>query len=66
MAELPATVSETLLECSNCKAKVSNGTKFCPECGTKIEIVKNKFCPECGAAVKAGVKFCSECGYKLV
>jgi len=25
--------------------------KFCPECGTKLEVINPKFCPECGFAL---------------
>lgn len=54
--------------CPNCHASVGVGSKFCPECGTKLEVVKPKakFCPECGAKAVEGMKFCSECGNKLI
>jgi len=39
------------------------GTKFCPECGTKIERAAAGVCPACGAQTK-GAKFCPECGAK--
>lgn len=56
------------VSCPNCQATISLGSKFCPECGTKLEMVKPKakFCPECGAKAVEGMKFCSECGHKLV
>lgn len=56
------------MSCPNCHMAISAGSKFCPECGTKIEVVKPKakFCPECGAKVAEGMKFCSECGTKLI
>lgn len=56
------------VSCPNCQATISSGSKFCPECGTKLETVKPKakFCPECGAKAVEGMKFCSECGHKLV
>lgn len=54
-----------VLECPNCKHKLNAESKFCPECGTKIEVAKNKFCSECGAKLESGVKFCSECGTKV-
>lgn len=55
------------MSCPNCHANINEGAKFCPECGTKIEVVKPKakFCSECGAKVVDGMKFCSECGNKL-
>ena len=51
-------------ECPNCKSKLNAGVKFCSECGTKIEVVKNKFCTECGAKLLLKDKFCSKCGTK--
>ncbi len=56
------------VSCPNCQVTISSGSKFCPECGTKLETVKPKakFCPECGAKAVEGMKFCSECGHKLV
>ena len=40
------------------------GTKFCPECGTKMVAVAVDPCPSCGAETGAA-KFCPECGTKL-
>ena len=30
------------MKCPNCNAEIPNGSKFCPECGTKIEYVIQK------------------------
>ena len=49
--------------CPSCKAEISAKSKFCSECGTKLDA--NKFCPECGAKVGLNAKFCPECGNKL-
>lgn len=59
---------EQNISCPNCHATIRATSKFCPECGTKIEVVKPKakFCPECGAKAVEGMKFCSECGNKLI
>jgi uncharacterized OB-fold protein len=48
--------------CPQCNAPLATNTKFCPECGTKIQ--EKKFCAECGATLTPGVKFCPECGTK--
>ena len=55
------------MECSSCHASIKKGSKFCCECGTKVQVEapKNKFCLNCGAAVEATMKFCGECGQKL-
>jgi len=52
------------LECPACHAQLSPGSKFCNECGTKIEATR--FCPECGEQVKPGSKFCNQCGTRLI
>lgn len=49
--------------CPSCSAQINQGSKFCPECGAKIE--SSKKCPSCGAEVPANSKFCLECGAKM-
>lgn len=52
------------LTCPGCGASIPEGSKFCPECGIKIELPntpKMVVCPNCGKTVPEG-KFCSECG----
>lgn len=54
---------ESGIICNKCNKQVPKNSKFCPECGEKIQ--DKKFCSECGAQVSANAKFCSECGNKL-
>ena len=50
--------------CPNCNNDVGE-SKFCPNCGTKIEIDTSKsFCPNCGSDV-GNSAFCSNCGTKI-
>ena len=49
--------------CESCKKEVAVGSKFCPECGAKMNV--KRFCPECGNEVEADDKFCASCGNKL-
>ncbi len=58
----PAKPMDTI-KCASCGAEVNSNSKFCSECGAKIE--KNKFCSNCGKQVSANAKFCTECGNKL-
>lgn len=51
--------------CGNCGSTVSDGSKFCSQCGTKIQVQSKKFCTACGAELTAGQLFCSVCGIKL-
>ncbi|MBU3804744.1 MAG: SPFH domain-containing protein [Candidatus Cellulosilyticum pullistercoris] len=59
---------EQLVACQSCHTMIKKGSKFCPECGTKVEALtkKSKFCPQCGTPAEEGMKFCIECGTKLV
>ena len=49
--------------CPNCHAEVAPGVKFCPNCGSKIDVAPAPIiCANCGATVPAGSRFCPECG----
>ena len=49
--------------CPNCHAEVAAGVKFCPNCGSKVDVAPAQVtCPNCGATVPAGSRFCPECG----
>lgn len=49
------------LVCPGCKAE-THGAKFCPECGTKMNVKAQ--CGSCSAEIQPGAKFCPECGEK--
>lgn len=49
------------MQCPNCEAQIDENTKFCTECGTKIE---NK-CPECSTELPPDTKFCTNCGAQI-
>lgn len=63
--------------CTNCGKQFSDGTKFCPECGTAINAVQPenqrkqvfegeiKKCPNCGEALSAFEITCHACGFEL-
>lgn len=56
------------MECPNCGSEVPEGSKFCLNCGQKIETEKKEDmvkCPKCNAYVPKG-KFCLECGFQFV
>lgn len=62
--------------CRNCGKQISDGVKFCSNCGMAQEIsqpeiqdtqtveqeTRAKLCKNCGVELNDGVKFCSECG----
>ena len=49
--------------CPTCGKMNAAGTKFCGDCGGKMEAAKVP-CVKCGAELREGAKFCSECGTK--
>ena len=53
--------------CPKCGAAIPEGSKFCLECGEKIETIPDNMviCAECGKTVLKG-KFCPECGHKFI
>ena len=55
------------ITCPNCNSEVPEGSKFCLECGAKIELLGENeiICPACGQKTQKG-KFCMECGASLI
>ena len=51
------------VKCPKCGAANSSASKFCNDCGAKIEVAAQTVpCVKCGAQLQAGAKFCNECG----
>lgn len=53
--------SAQTVPCPTCGKPNSAGTKFCNDCGAKMEASQVP-CVKCGAELREGAKFCSECG----
>lgn len=57
------------IACPSCGKLNSAGTKFCCECGSKLEVPppqpQERFCPECGTPVSSDNKFCGTCGHRF-
>jgi len=55
--------------CPSCGTTNSEGTKFCQNCGNKLEIpapvIAGNVCPNCSTVNDDGMKFCKECGSRL-
>ena len=47
-----------------CGKENAPGTKFCQECGAKLEAFDKRICI-CGAEIAPDVRFCGECGAKF-
>ena len=57
------------IACTSCGKINPEGTKFCSDCGAKIEIPEpvatTKECPSCGVVLPLATRFCGECGHKF-
>src|SRR6266446_57833 len=49
------------MECPSCYAQVSEGARFCSQCGIALP----QRCPACGASNAPNANFCAECGARL-
>jgi RNA polymerase subunit RPABC4/transcription elongation factor Spt4 len=67
------TAPVALVMCSNCKAQIPVGSKFCPNCGTPMAAqpaaaptqVPVKICSRCGQQASTAATFCPNCGLRL-
>jgi len=48
--------------CSSCNAQIPTGSKFCLQCGQKVN--EPLFCLNCGEKLPPDAKFCLKCGIK--
>lgn len=58
-------VDENDLICSECSAVNPADSKFCNQCGAKIEVQQTAICPNCSVELKPGSRFCNNCGAKV-
>ena len=74
--ETLAKAPEKVQKCKRCKAPIKPDSKFCPNCGGKIEgrqigaptittPAKAKTCSLCGSKLAVTEKFCKWCGTKI-
>jgi len=49
------------MKCPHCQFENPMGSKYCLECGEKLELK----CPQCGQVLPAEARFCNECGHDL-
>ncbi len=63
VAPVGAPTGGATVVCSACGKSAPASSKFCPDCGAKIEA--KKFCANCGNELALGTKFCPNCGTKV-
>jgi len=49
------------MKCPKCQFENEEGSKFCLECGKRLELE----CPQCGKTLPLLAKFCNQCGQKI-
>ncbi len=49
------------MKCPGCRTEIHDKSKFCPECGAKL----NSVCPQCGTEVPADAIVCGGCSYRI-
>ena len=47
--------------CPDCRLELPHGSRFCKECGRRLDLV----CSRCGSSLPADSKFCLDCGQDL-
>ena len=48
-------------KCPTCGNEIPSNSKFCNNCGAKL----NKVCPSCGSENESDANYCFKCGQKL-
>lgn len=63
-----ATATKVMKICPNCQTTLSEGEKFCHNCGAIVEdeLSKTLTCTNCGTEVAPETKFCPKCGTAIV
>tara|TARA_Y100000588_G_scaffold112624_1_gene123591 strand:+ start:2710 stop:3042 length:333 start_codon:yes stop_codon:yes gene_type:complete len=51
--------------CNSCGGALNEDSKFCPACGTNVEIPSDVDCPSCGEKNAPDSKYCDKCGTSL-
>ena len=49
--------------CNKCRAEIPAGSKFCLQCGEKVNDAL--FCMNCGEKLPPNAKFCMQCGKRV-
>lgn len=55
--------NQNTLFCIKCNSPIPTGSKFCLECGEKVNDIM--FCMNCREKLPPNAKFCTKCGTKL-
>ena len=53
-----------MITCPKCNKELSEGTKFCDNCGAQI--FETIFCPNCGQKTSTEFAFCQSCGASIL
>jgi ribosomal protein L40E len=56
-------INQNVVVCSKCNSQIPAGSKFCLECGQKVNDILH--CISCGEKLPLNAKFCLNCGTRL-
>jgi membrane protease subunit (stomatin/prohibitin family) len=59
----PSAVQLSTVQCPRCSHQAPGGSRFCPQCGTGIEVA---LCANCSEPLPREAKFCANCGTSAV
>lgn len=62
MAAVMDVTPESSIICPKCQSTMSEGQRFCGNCGAERNSTLQKKCISCGATIPISNKFCPECG----
>jgi membrane protease subunit (stomatin/prohibitin family) len=55
--------NQNSMSCNKCNSKIPAGSKFCLQCGEKVNDVLH--CMSCGEKMPSNARFCLKCGKKI-
>jgi membrane protease subunit (stomatin/prohibitin family) len=59
--ESKADTPDSNIQCPDCSLMIPSGSRFCPQCGHQLLIIKQ--CTNCGKNLAPNARFCSKCGH---
>lgn len=52
--------------CKNCGKKLSEGSKYCDQCGERVELEEYVYCTYCGEKISKNTTICPHCSKRVL